>query len=213
MTTKQKHVTIEQRVTPNWGTRSVPPKAIGVLHATAGSLEGDLAWIANPKSQVSYTAVIGPTPDPETDGEFAVIYQFLPWDGSHKAWAQLSANTDVKISLAMSSETMFKGGAWIKRRGHQLRTVALVIADQAQRLDLPIRPRHGIGILESGWLTHDDLHPDNPAAERLIPDQHIRAWFQHGQTHTDPSTDFKPAWKYILATAKRYIRDGKDLNV
>ena len=197
-------VTVEQRTTPNFSSREHPPNGLGVLHATIGHIEGDLAWIADAKSEVSYTAVIDPEPDPKSDGEFAVIYQFLPWGGRHKAWAQLGANSDTKISLAMSSPETHSSETWIRTKPHQLRTVALIVADQAQRNHLPIPARHGLDDDAEGWLAHYDLNPNNHPGNSLIPEEK-RYVYTHGQTHTDPGTDFKVAWKYIMKQAHEYI--------
>lgn len=79
--------------TPNLSLRKVPIRGI-VLHHTGGSLVGSLAWLCNPKSQVSADVVIGEKGHTyKLNPDFRTFYT---WHAGRSLWHKLwNVNDDM----------------------------------------------------------------------------------------------------------------------
>lgn len=90
--------TIERR-SPNHNVRRANIWLV-VIHGTAGrSDEGDLSWITNPASKVSYHDLIG------RDGKIynLVPYNLRAWHAGTSTWKGVAGCNDYSIGVAMSN--------------------------------------------------------------------------------------------------------------
>src|SRR5690349_17272998 len=83
----------------NWGTMSEPRRGV-MLHYTAGSFAGSVAWCRNPDSRVSYHAIVGQRGDVEL---------LAPWD--RRAWhAGVCQSSDPRLPYK-DANSAFEGVA------------------------------------------------------------------------------------------------------
>lgn len=128
---------------PNHGAR--PPGSrisLIVLHGTAGSYLGDVAWCRNPESGVSYHYIIG------RGGELArlVDERRRAWHAGKSTWRGRDDCNDYSIGVALSNRGPGSGEAYT---AGQYEAGAWLVAD--------IMRRYGLHL--DAIVTHADVSP------------------------------------------------------
>lgn len=133
------------RHTPNVSARTRPVTCI-VVHATAGSIGGALAWLTNPASRVSADFVIAKNGD---------VYQLNPaldvyytWHAGKSAWRGLEIrNTLNPVSIGIELENRNTGVD--PYPPEQLASLTLLVRDR--------RTRYGVDM--ANIVRHVDVSP------------------------------------------------------
>jgi N-acetylmuramoyl-L-alanine amidase len=168
---------IIQRPSPNYNDRPRFRGEVGaiVLHGTAGkSVEGDVSWIQNPDSKVSYHYVVG------RDGD---IYQCVreadrAWHAGTSEWGGVADLNDYSIGIGISNRGPVGGDC---RNGGelfptpQIMATAELVVDICDRYRIPWRRILTHAQVSPGRKTDPWLHfPMGEFAGALLSFQTIR---------------------------------------
>lgn len=102
------------RLSPNKGG-DIAPRFI-VLHHSCGSFHGDLSWIANPASKVSYHYLI----DPDTGNRVQLVRDSKKaWHAGKSKWKGIKGLNSHSIGIAFTGDTHKRTPA-----NHEIESVA-----------------------------------------------------------------------------------------